>query len=276
MRRHGWRLWRWLPPNQHRWGDAGQLVEGIGAVRVTLTLAFGVGSAINYANSELNGPGKPPPIRPSALATFKAPPDNDCGKKVLGDFAGTVSFQGGMWTAPDTSTPKLPYQPDEGEIVKYNKDVTAWNALMTERVGVVLRELDNHDCYKVQPPIASSSSDSSSESELKADINGTYDVDYTNGGGPCVPQFTTTIDVSLSGGNVTITRGDDHSSITAPLRTDLSFTFAGADSTGNRVLASGVFQPGGGRDVNFRGSSETTFSGGSQKSCSYDMSGKRR
>lgn len=260
-----------------RWGDRGQLdpLTGLILLGTMLTLGLGLGAAINYATNELSGPGKPDPIRPAALASFRTPTDNDCVKRVLGDFTGTVRLENGAWVAPDTSTPKLPYQPDEAEIVKYNKEVASWNALMKERVGVVLKEIDNHDCNKSSPPIASSS-ESSSESKQQADISGTYDVQFSNGGGPCNPQFNSDLGVRQSGSNVTITRDDDQSSFVAPLQSDLSFSFDGPDSKGNHVAASGQFSQGTGGDVLLRGSEETTFSGGAQKSCSYDLFGKRK
>ena len=79
-----------VPPlRTRRWGDSGQLGigEALGVVAILLTLAAGAGSVINYSMQELNGPGKPDPIRPAALATFKAAPTNDCATRVLGDFA---------------------------------------------------------------------------------------------------------------------------------------------------------------------------------------------
>jgi hypothetical protein len=260
-----------------RWGDSGQIgpLEGILLLGAMAALGLGIGSAVNYATNELSGPGKPDPIRPAALATFRAPVDNDCSKRVLGDYAGTVQFANGVWKAPDTPTPKLEYLPDERAIVAYNKEVAAWNSLMKDRVGVVVKEIDNHDCNKSSPPTGSSSS-SSSESKQQADINGTYDVQFSNGGGPCAPAFPGTLDVRQSGTNVTITRGDDQSSITAPLQSDLSFSYDGPDSKGNHTVWSGQFSQGTGGDVLVRGSEETTFSGGAQKSCSYDVFGKRR
>lgn len=274
MRPRGARV---VVPATRRWGDRGQLdpLTGLILLGTMLTLGLGLGAAINYANNELSGPGKPPPIRPKALATFAAPVDNDCSKRVLGDYAGTVRFANGVWEAPDTPTPKLEYLPDERAIVTYNTEVDNWNSLMKERVGVVLRELDNHDCNKSSPPIVNSSS-SSSESQPQANISGSYDVQFSNGGGPCAAAFSGTLDVRQSGTNMTITRGDDQSSITTPLQSDLSFSYDGPDSKNNHVAWSGQFSQGTGGDVLLRGTEETTFSGGAQKSCSYEVFGKRK
>lgn len=262
-----------------RWGDSGQLFTPLDALvlaGVMLVTGLGLGGMINYASSDsLPGPGKPDPIRPAALATFAAAPDNDCAKRVLADFPGTVRFENGTWEAPDTPKPKLPFQPDEKEIIQYNNEVKAWNALMKDRVGVVLKELDNHDCNKTSPPIASSTSESS-ESSQTSNIGGTYDVQWSNGGGPCVAEYSADIIVSGGGSTVTLKRADDQASITADLQSDQSFSFNGQDSKGNLVLASGRFSAGTGGDVILRGSWETTFSSGAQKSCSYDVFGKRR
>ncbi|MDP9340801.1 MAG: hypothetical protein M3Q23_01575 [Actinomycetota bacterium] len=136
-------------------GERGQLgpLEGILIVGTAALLGLGLGAAINYAQNELSGPGKPPPIRPIELATFGAVPDNDCGKRVLGLFSGTVTYDKGIWSAPDTPTPKLAFQPDEADIKKYNKEVTFWNDLMKSRVGAVLKEVKEQGCDKPPEPI---------------------------------------------------------------------------------------------------------------------------
>jgi len=152
-------------------------LEGLLTLAAMLALAAGFGAAINYANNELSGPDKPPPIRPIALATFDPVPDNDCAKRVLGLFSGTVTYEKGVWSAPDTTTPKLPFQPDEADIKKYNKQVTFWNDLMKGRVGVVQKELKEQDCAKAKEPITNPKTNPPGEGN--AFIFGTYSLSPT-------------------------------------------------------------------------------------------------
>jgi hypothetical protein len=49
-----------------------------------------------------------------------------------------------------------------------------------------------------------------------------------------------------------------------------------SDSQGNTVNTEGRFSAGTGGDVILRGTKETTFSGGTNRSCGYDLFGKKR
>ncbi len=240
-------------------GERGQLgpLEGILLLGTMLALAAGFGAAVNYATNELSGPGKPPPITPKALATFDAPPDNDCGKRVLGQFSGTVHFEGGVWTAPDTPTPKLPFQPDEAEIKKYNAEVTFWNDLMKDRVGAVQKELKEQDCAKAKEPITNPKTNPPGGAEAALPVGGTYELTEEGqfGGGDCskMAGIASTLVVSVGQPNPekglmykggTIVLSGSHGSITW---NDIGITSAGGFSRSN-ITQGAPADPFGGAD----------------------------
>jgi hypothetical protein len=107
-------------------------------------------------------------------------------------------------------------------------------------------------------------------------IDGTYDIQFSNGSGMCVPQYSGVVEIHSTGSTAKFTKGDDQSSFSAPIGADLSFSYDGPDSNGNRVNASAQFSKGTGGDVLLRGTWETTFSSGAQKACGYDIFGKKR
>jgi hypothetical protein len=115
-----------------------------------------------------------------------------------------VKYEDGVWSAPDTTTPKLAFQPDEADIKKYNKEVTFWNDLMKSRVGAVQKELKEQDCNKPQEPISNPTTKGPGDDT--GFIFGTYTLSPTVEPNPeCKRVLPPTLSVSPGGSKSDIT-----------------------------------------------------------------------